>query len=408
MIVKIHKKYYDISNFLEKHPGGKKILESCEGIDATNAFESYHAFSNMNKIQEIMKKYECNNPPYEIESTDSTFDKSEFYDCVKKKVINYFNQKSTKWTFYWLAYFISTFVIYLLSFMYTFLGIDQPFVYRILSCIISGVSLMCWMFQAYHDATHSAISKYKVINESVAHIGSALAFWDWTTWMKHHSILHHSYTGNYKLDPDMKHTHPFFKKSVLAKTNKFKSLTSIMTILSFIPGMYVGQVISYFIVQIKKKLWGFKIKKTKTTIEWIIICIQLMLMYYGGSMILFMLYFLSLNITYSIGILPDHDQLETRLNSTPNTKDWGEMQVRHSGNFATNNIFFTYMFGGINYQIEHHLFPSLCSFHLPEISNIVKQTCTEHNIKYISNPSIINAYKSAIYNLYLINNKKSD
>ena len=73
MIVKIHGKYYELSNFVKKHPGGEKILESCEGIDATNAFESYHTFSNMNRIKQIMKKYECNNPPYHIESTDSTF-----------------------------------------------------------------------------------------------------------------------------------------------------------------------------------------------------------------------------------------------------------------------------------------------------------------------------------------------
>ena len=128
------------------------------------------------------------------------------------------------------------------------------------------------------------------------------------------------------------------------------------------------------------------------------------MMYYGGSIILVILYFLTLNISYSISILPDHDQLETKLNSKQNTMDWGEMQVRHSGNFAADNIYFTRLHGGINYQIEHHLFPSLCSWHLPAISNIVRETCIEHDIKYISNPSIINSYKSAIYNLYLINN----
>lgn len=404
MIVKIHEKYYELSNFVKKHPGGEKILESCEGIDATNAFESYHTFSNMNKIKEIMKKYEINNPPYLIESTDSTFNKSEFYDCVKKKVKNYFKLKSTKWTYPWLGHFIFTFSIYCISFMYTFLGTNQPFAYRMISSIVSGISLMSWIFQGYHDASHSAISKHKVINKSISHIGSALAFWDWSTWIKHHSVLHHSFTGNYKLDPDMRHTHPFFKKSELSRANKINRLGTIMTILSFIPGMYGGQIISYFIIQIKKKLWGIELHQTKTISEWIIICVQLMIMYYGGSIILFLLYFLSLNINYSVCILPDHDQFETKLYSKTKTKDWGEMQVRHSGNFATNNYFFTRMYGGINYQIEHHLFPSLCSWHLSDISKIVEETCIEHDIKYISNPSIINSYISAIYNLYLINN----
>ena len=35
MIIKIHRKYYDISKFKDLHPGGPKILESSEGIDAT-------------------------------------------------------------------------------------------------------------------------------------------------------------------------------------------------------------------------------------------------------------------------------------------------------------------------------------------------------------------------------------
>ena len=404
MITKINNKYYDLTHFIQFHPGGEKILESCEGIDATNAFESYHVFSDMNKINILMKKYECNHPPYEIESTDSTFNKKEFYDCLKTKVKKYFNNKSTKWTYPWLFTFISTFSIYSVTFLYTFLSIDQPFTYRAISSIISGASLMSWMLQGLHDATHSAISKHKVVNKYISQIGSGLAFWDWSTWIKHHSVLHHSFTGNYKLDPDMRHTHPFLKKSEESKANAVTSLTGITTILSLMPGMYGGQIISYFIIQYNKGVWGFKITKTKTVTEWFIILSQGLIMYYGGSIILVMLYLLTLNISYSISILPDHDQLETKLNSKSNTQDWGEMQVRHSGNFSTNNIYFTRLHGGINYQIEHHLFPSLCSWHLPAISNIVKETCLEHDIKYVSNPSIINAYMSAVYNLYLINN----
>jgi fatty acid desaturase len=173
--------------------------------------------------------------------------------------------------------------------------------------------------------------------------------------------------------------------------------------MSFFPGMYVGQIISYLIIQYKKYLWGIKLNKTKTLTEWTIICSQILIMYYGGSSLLVFLYFLSLNLSYSISILPDHDQFETRLNSKASTKDWGEMQVRHSGNFAANNLLYTRMYGGINYQIEHHLFPSLSSWHLYAISNIVKETCIDHDIKYISNPSIVNSYMSAIYNLYLLN-----
>jgi fatty acid desaturase len=403
MLVKIHNKYYELSNFINKHPGGTKILESCEGIDATAAFESYHAFSDMKKINNIMKYYECDSPPYTIDSFDVTFLSTGFYNVIKEKVKIYFEKNTTKATYQWLFYFTITFLTYIYTFMYSFLGINQPFAYRSVSSVISGMCLMCWMLQGYHDATHSAVSNNKATNEYIAWIGSSLAFWDWSTWIKHHSVLHHSFTGHYKLDPDMRHAHPLIKKSKNSKTNKVKTRGSIITIMSFFPGMYVGQIISYLIIQYKKYLWGIKLNKTKTLTEWTIICSQILIMYYGGSSLLVFLYFLSLNLSYSISILPDHDQFETRLNSKANTKDWGEMQVRHSGNFATNNLLYTRMYGGINYQIEHHLFPSLSSWHLYAISNIVKETCIEHDIKYISNPSIVNSYMSAIYNLYLLN-----
>ena len=116
------------------------------------------------------------------------------------------------------------------------------------------------------------------------------------------------------------------------------------------------------------------------------------------------------NMSYYFCSAPDHDMYVTHKEKESNKKldeiDWGELQVRHSANFMNKYDIFTRFYGGINYQIEHHLFPALCSYHLPEISKIVKETCDEFNIKYISNPSIIGAYWSAINNLYQINNPK--
>tara|TARA_B100000282_G_C31360746_1_gene322194 strand:- start:170 stop:496 length:327 start_codon:yes stop_codon:yes gene_type:complete len=103
-------------------------------------------------------------------------------------------------------------------------------------------------------------------------------------------------------------------------------------------------------------------------------------------------------------IIPDHDQYDTHQNIKHNYKDndWGEIQVRNSGNFATNNPFIYLLFGGINYQIEHHLFPSISHVHLPGISKIVKKTCKEFNIPYVENNSIYSAVKSSLKNFYLI------
>ena len=54
------------------------------------------------------------------------------------------------------------------------------------------------------------------------------------------------------------------------------------------------------------------------------------------------------------------------------------------------------MFGGINYQIEHHLFPNMSSVHYPTIAPVVREFCRENNIPYVHHATIWSAYKSFI------------
>mgnify|MGYP006166833045 CR=1 FL=1 len=51
------------------------------------------------------------------------------------------------------------------------------------------------------------------------------------------------------------------------------------------------------------------------------------------------------------------------------------------------------LMGGLNYQVEHHLFPSICHVHYPAIAAIVKQTAAEHGVPYLQNESFAKAFK---------------
>ncbi len=62
---------------------------------------------------------------------------------------------------------------------------------------------------------------------------------------------------------------------------------------------------------------------------------------------------------------------------------WAEMQMRTTSNFAIKNKLVNYFFGGLNFQVEHHLFPKVCHVHYPKISPIVKQTARDHNLPYL-------------------------
>jgi linoleoyl-CoA desaturase len=57
-------------------------------------------------------------------------------------------------------------------------------------------------------------------------------------------------------------------------------------------------------------------------------------------------------------------------------------QMYTSCNFATDNKWFSWFVGGLNYQIEHHLFPNICHVHYPQVANILKKTAEEYNLPY--------------------------
>jgi linoleoyl-CoA desaturase len=77
-------------------------------------------------------------------------------------------------------------------------------------------------------------------------------------------------------------------------------------------------------------------------------------------------------------------------------RDWAVLQVMTASNFATDSFFWTCISGGLNFQIEHHLFPGMNHTHLPSISPIVRQTCKEFGVPYKNFPS----FWAAIYSYY--------
>ncbi len=69
------------------------------------------------------------------------------------------------------------------------------------------------------------------------------------------------------------------------------------------------------------------------------------------------------------------------------TKDivqpWVVHQTETTVNFSRNNPLITWFLGGLNFQVEHHLFPQICHIHYPAISGIVEETCQEYGVNYL-------------------------
>jgi len=61
---------------------------------------------------------------------------------------------------------------------------------------------------------------------------------------------------------------------------------------------------------------------------------------------------------------------------------WADHQARSTVDFARKSRVLAWLLGGLNFQIEHHLFPRICHINYPEMSRIVEETCREFGVKY--------------------------
>jgi linoleoyl-CoA desaturase len=71
-------------------------------------------------------------------------------------------------------------------------------------------------------------------------------------------------------------------------------------------------------------------------------------------------------------------------------------QLRTTADFAPKNKVLNFLVGGLNFQVEHHLFPHISHVHYPAIQKIVSETCAKFNIPYHCNPSMVGAIGSHV------------
>ena len=74
--------------------------------------------------------------------------------------------------------------------------------------------------------------------------------------------------------------------------------------------------------------------------------------------------------------------------------EWMMHQIRTTVNFARKNPILSWYVGGLNFQIEHHLFPKIAHVHYPALSKIVESVCMEHNIPYLCHKTFLQGISS--------------
>jgi len=74
--------------------------------------------------------------------------------------------------------------------------------------------------------------------------------------------------------------------------------------------------------------------------------------------------------------------------------DWAVHQVQTTVDFSRRNPILGWFLGGLNFQIEHHLFHKICHVHYPALSKLVEEACNEFGLQYAEHKTVFGAIAS--------------
>lgn len=116
-----------------------------------------------------------------------------------------------------------------------------------------------------------------------------------------------------------------------------------------------------------------------------------LIMHFFGGLILSVVFQLAYTVEGTTHPVPtEHGTIENC---------WAIHQMNTTVNFSRDNKWISWYVGGLNFQIEHHLFPRVCHVHYPKIAHIVKNTADDFNIPYLENKTFKQALNSHIITL---------
>lgn len=353
-----------------------------------------------------------------ISTTQKTYprfipkDKTIFFSTLQKRVNEYFKENNISKSAN--AQMVLKTIILLSAFvmpLLTMIFFAVPTLVVVLLFIVMGFALAGVGMSVMHDANHGAYSKNKGVNKWLGYslnLTGGMVF----NWKLQHNVLHHTYTNIHQLDDDIdsKWILRFSPHAEAKKVHRFQFIYvfffySILTLYWVIAKDFV-QYIRYQKTGINKfeKLQNIKylVSMVFLKIVYIVGMIVLPVITQGYSVWLIIGGFLVMNaiggLVLGIVFQLAHSVEETSF-PLPNDanvveNDWAMHQLATTANFAPHNKLLSWYVGGLNFQVEHHLFPHICHVHYPQIAKIVEETANEFNVPYLCTPTLAEAFMS--------------
>ena len=336
---------------------------------------------------------------------------NRFFQSLKSSVDAYFSEKNIEKTGDWRL-FIKTFILIgtALACYLVLMLVSVNVVTAILLSALLGYTCACIGFSVMHDANHGSYSPNQKLNDLLGFIAANGLGASSIFWKQKHNIIHHTYTNVDGIDDDIAKS-PIIRHCETQKwvpAHKIQHLyVPFVYALSSIFWIFIMDFTKYFSRKIfTTAAWKLTLKNhiifwlTKVYYAAVFMVIPIMVWGWGGWLVGFLIANAVMGLTLSFVFQLAHVVENTEFEHIPldETKHletaWAEHQLKTTANFAMESKVVSWFVGGLNFQIEHHLFPKVSHVHYPALSKIVQEKCKEYNMPYHNNPRLIDAIAS--------------
>lgn len=343
---------------------------------------------------------------------DKDKDKALFFATLRKRVDTYFKENKIS------KHANSSMVIKTIILMSAYL---LPFIFLLAFTPSFQVSLILWTIMGFalsgigmsvmHDANHGAYSSSHNTNYWLGHTLNLLGG-SVFNWKLQHNVMHHTYTNIHNYDDDIAdklilkfnpHTEVkwYHKLQVVYAFLFYGILTLYWAVLKdFIQfhkytkqGVNTGtkeqnRVIWLKIFLSKVVYWAalFALPVFVSHIPFMELVWGYLLMQFISGIVLTVVFQLAHTVEGTTHPLPNTDMTIEN--------NWAIHQMNTTVNFSRKSKWISWYVGGLNFQVEHHLFPTICHVHYPQVSEIVKATAEEFGVPYLENETFGSAFKS--------------
>ncbi|WP_090227575.1 fatty acid desaturase family protein [Lutibacter maritimus] len=330
----------------------------------------------------------------------SRIDKAKFFRTLNKRVNTYFKENKIERTGNWKLYTkaMIMFGIFLVP-LILILTVSMPHWVLLLLTVVIGIGMAGVGMNVMHDSNHESFSSKKWVNKIMGSSIYILAG-NVYNWKVQHNVLHHTFTNiqGHDEDIDAGRIIRFSRHAKWLPIHKFQKYYSI-----FLYGLltinwaittdfkqmhsYLKRKLSYgefpnpatewtvlIITKIIYYLLWLVLPLLVLDIAWWKVLIGFFVMHYTAGMILSVIFQLAHVVPATEMPVPD---TEGNLEHT-----WAIHQLYTTANFAPTNKFISWYTGGLNHQVEHHIFPHISHIHYGKIAQIVKETAQEFNLPY--------------------------